>query len=202
MPPETGFGVAAVARLRSGLMQASEPPEPRTVFERAEALRVALADGTGPQLRRCAESLIGLGLGATPAGDDVVAGAAVALHAVCCAERGSRQQAVPSHPDHHTTHTGRRAEPGSQGHNSARLGVLRSVIDDRAAHTAPLSGALLRAAAEGRGVAALRRFIESGLDGRDLDGTLQQLLGVGHSSGYFLAAGALAAAEATLAEQS
>ena len=47
---EAGFGAAAVARLRFELMQASEPPEPRTVFERAEAFRVALADGTGPQL--------------------------------------------------------------------------------------------------------------------------------------------------------
>ncbi len=161
--PGRGLDAAGAAQLRAGLARAPEPSEPSAVFERTEAFGEALMDGAASHVRRSAEALIGLGLGATPAGDDVVAGATVALH----------------------------ADGGSGSRGTACLDVLRSVIDDGVARTAPLSGALLRAAAEGRAVRALRRLIESGPET-----SLRELLAVGHSSGYFLAAGVLAAVQA------
>ncbi len=162
-----GFNPRSVALTRALLSQAAELPEPAAVMERAESFCAALAAGTGPTLRDGAEALIGLGLGSTPAGDDLVAAATATLWAA-------------------------RSGAAAKG----RLEILRAVIEDRSTHTAPLSGALLRAAARGRAAPALRKLVKSLASGHNPERVMQKLLTLGHSSGYFLAAGALAAAEA------
>lgn len=160
-----------VARIGVALTRRARPQEPEAVWERAEAFRGALTRAPGSALRDAAGALIGLGLGATPAGDDMVAAATATL------------AAASSHP--------------GAGHGAEeRLDILAAVIRRRGADTTPLSAALLRGATEGRAIPALRRFVSSLADPGDLDADLDSLVAVGHSSGYFLAAGALAAADA------
>ena len=189
------FDAVTLGRLRAGLAQAPAPLEPAVVSERTAEFTAALIEGTAAELRHCAEALIGLGLGATPAGDDVVAAATATLqarHGSHLQQRGAAvQEPAPESdaPHDDVALPEHRQEP-------APLDVLQSVIDDRAAHTAPLSAALLQAAAQGRAIRALRDFIAAGTGSHNPDSALKRLLAVGHSSGYFLAAGALAAARA------
>ena len=219
------FDAATLGRLRADLAQAPAPLEPAVVFERTEEFTAALIEGTATELRHRAEALIGLGLGATPAGDDVVAAATATLqarHGSHLQPRGAAVQApVPESnvPHDDVALRKHRQEPALRdkasgdptGDGTPRLDdrrgavpmtrprtldVLQSVIDDRAAHTAPLSAALLQAAAQGRAIRALRDFIAAGTGSHNPDSALKRLLAVGHSSGYFLAAGALAAARA------
>ena len=165
-----------VARMRDRLASASAPSEPEAVNGRVSTFCAALLGPPNPALGAAAEAVVGLGLGSTPAGDDVLAGATATLHAVDSAGPAELQGAH-------------------------RLEILRSVVSRRHRRTTPLSAALLQCAAHGRGIRALRQFIAAASTGNGTGDALQGLLAVGHSSGYFLATGALAAATAVLADE-
>ena len=167
----------AVIRLRDQLRASPRPREPAAVFGRVSAFSAALLRPCAQELRQAAEALIGLGLGSTPAGDDVLAAATATL---CGAHRT--------------------ASIRPQG--ARRLEILRAVITRHSVRTTPLSAALLFSAAHGRSIQQLRRLVSAASNGRGTSVALRGLLAVGHSSGYFLAAGALSAAATILADDS
>ena len=76
------LGAAAVAG-RIGVAARALPGAPEQVLAPAAALSRALAGTSPARVADAARALVGLGPGLTPAGDDVVCGALVALAAVC-----------------------------------------------------------------------------------------------------------------------
>ncbi len=124
-----------------------------------------------------ASALVGRGSGLTPAGDDLLAGALAALRAL--------------------------GAPAAE-----LLGDAVELLAPR--RTTRLSAALLRAAADGAVIppaAAVLRALATPGDGqagvpphRDLARATDRLLGVGHTSGWYLAAGLAVGATLALAE--
>jgi Protein of unknown function (DUF2877) len=111
---------------------------------------------------RAVAGLVGLGSGLTPSGDDVLAGAVVALRAL---ERGG--------------------SPGPAGLASdlARATGCRA--------TTALSAALLQDAGRGRCIPELAAFLEAVDRGGDLPPVVSRLVAVGHSSGAAMGHGAI-----------
>lgn len=155
----------AVARL-GALVRARERPDALLPAGAAEHLGAGLARGDA---RATAAALLGRGTGLTPAGDDLVAGALAALRA--------------------------QASPGADDLGAA----VRSLARVR---TTRLSAALLAAADVGavipEAAAVLRalapRAERPGRDGSAgrLEAAVDRLVGVGHTSGWHLAAGLVA----------
>jgi len=136
----------------------------------------ALANGDTAGITEVAVSLLGLGHGLTPQGDDLVAGA-FASHRLIGIAVGSRDA------------------------GGTVDGVAAGVLAVAADRTTALSAALLRHACRGEVADPVGRFIRA-LAGRgDLDAATEALLAVGHSSGAALAAGILAGAEAACEEE-
>lgn len=131
-----------------------------------------------------ASALIGLGPGLTPSGDDVVSGFLVGLHHL----------AVPR-------------EPSRNGH---ALTAARAHVKDRIAgrvlieapvRTTTLSAALLGHAARGHAAAEVTAVLNALSGRRPLSPVLMRLMAVGHSSGYDMACGILAAGRALLGQR-
>ena len=182
----------SVTRLRSGLKQLdallSDAPAPgggtlgralpaaTTAFTRAltPALRSALANAheIDPTARdRCLEaarSLLGLGPGLTPSGDDVLAAVLVTV----CHLLPDLARVV--------------ADIGEDVAALAR------------SHTAPVSAALLSWAACGEGVPGLLTLVDAVGQGGDVTATAENLLRVGHSSGRDLSEGVRAGVRVSL----
>ncbi len=129
-----------------------------------------LRAGHTPDIAESTRALIGLGPGSTPAGDDVVAGAAVTLWAI--QQRGSGTPAARK-----------------------RLAALRSAVDDSLGQTTPLSAELLRCSCDGHAVREFHAFIRHLRRGHSV-AALTALHSIGHTSGPALAIGAVTAFQA------
>ena len=166
-PPRFGADAATARRAQmalNALIAAVPRPEaPPAVWE--AVVRLAAAIETADDVLAAAASLIGLGPGSTPAGDDVLAAAAATLTAVA---------------------------PGGNdtGRIEHTLTRLRAAIADCLDRTTPLSAALLEAAAEGHMIPRLARCLELLMRGEPAGAAVRALCGVGQSSGHFLAIGA------------
>jgi Protein of unknown function (DUF2877) len=121
-----------------------------------------------------ADGLIGRGLGSTPAGDDVVAGALVTLRLLPTAGARRAWQAV----------------------GAALADHVRAVAPAR---TTWLSAALLRHAASGEPLGELADVLTSIAGQRPVTVPVRRLLAVGHTSGADLLTGLLVAARAAAA---
>jgi hypothetical protein len=134
------------------------PPE---VDAGARALEHALAcpgaQGLQGAIEHAVSRLVGLGPGLTPAGDDVLAGALVAV----CAARAH-----------------------------VLIGRLTAAVRPVRSRTTVVSAAFLDHAASGRAVPELGRFVAACARGRADGRVVQDLVGVGASSGAALARGA------------
>jgi hypothetical protein len=123
------------------------------------------------------KSLIGLGPGSTPAGDDVVAGAAATLWAL------GRLNSVAASAA------------------TSRLGAVRAAIESCVSRTTPLSAELLACSYNGHVIDQLQRFVSQCRLGR-VPRCLAGLREVGHTSGTALAAGAVIALQSTYDKES
>jgi hypothetical protein len=156
----TGLDPAAVARLRA-TVRARPCGDALLPAGAAGRLAEQLADG---RHRAAVSELVGRGTGLTPAGDDLLAGALAALRAA--------------------------RSPAADGLGAA----ARALAPGRTSH---LSAALLAAADEGAVVpeaeAVLRALVPAPAAGvavgAAVDRAAGRLLGVGHTSGWHLAAG-------------
>ncbi|HYN73521.1 MAG TPA: DUF2877 domain-containing protein [Nakamurella sp.] len=141
-----------------------------SALESVGAAPVTTTSAAHGPLRDAARRLVGRGLGLTPGGDDVIAGALCGLHATGATRRARALAAV--------------------------------ALDDVTDRTTLLSADLLRLAAQGDAcleiLGVLRTMhrvrdrpgvAESALDRSALDGALDRLLAVGHTSGADLATG-------------
>ena len=168
--PALAASTSAVVRERSAAARLRVDP----VDDRG--LGRALAGGDAPGVVAAAEALLGLGLGLTPQGDDVLAGALAALRLMGGALGRSRPGALVDE-------------------------VAPAVLSAAAGHTTALSASLLRHACRGNVADPVAGFLHV-LTGRgDLDTATETLLAVGHSSGASLAAGILCGAEAACGEE-
>ncbi len=160
----------AARRLRHGAPRAHADAgpgegEPACLGHAVTALEQALESTGSAALRAAAKGLVGLGLGSTPSGDDVLCGALATLAAL---ERGGGASA-----------------PWAK----AVRGALASCCTARPP-TTPLSAELLASAAAGHVLPRLAKAIAGAL-AEDLDAdALAALHDVGHHSGHYLAVGA------------
>jgi len=174
--PATGLAVG-VRDLRAALAVA-RPQLPAVLRGAVEDLEQAAGPGAtqgqpGARVKACADRLLGLGPGLTPAGDDVLAGLMVGwLH--LRGRRGPATQAL-----------------------AAPLGA--HVVATATARTTALSAALLRRAATGAAVDEVHAVLRAVASGAGVDVAVARLLTVGHTSGVALAHGLRVAAETTLA---
>lgn len=170
----TRLDPAAVSALAAAV-RARPPPDSLLPADAVEGLAAGLAAGDP---YRAASALVGRGSGLTPSGDDLLAGALAALRAL----------GAPA------------ADP-----LGAAVGLLAP------GRTTRLSAALLGAAGDGavippaeevlRALAAPRDGQRGAAPHRDLARATDRLLGVGHTSGWYLAAGLAVGAAHFLADQ-
>ena len=179
------------ARLRSAVSAVAPPPEMPGLRRRARAFTEAAASTDSVAIQRAARLLVGLGSGSTPAGDDIVAAALAVSWAF-----KNQADAAPS-----------------RLHDALASAVTPAVLS----RTTDLSAELIRCAAAGHVLRPFQRLLaaaESGPAARpdaesghagpadaDLGLAMAALTSVGSSSGYYLAAGALAALESAAAPQ-
>lgn len=158
-------GARAAARaIESALGHHRPPAEPPAVTRAVASFGDALVR-TPCEALDAARGLVGLGLGSTPSGDDVVAAAAATLASLV---RGRSPLA-----------------PWAVG----ALAALDPVLGAVEASTTPLSAELLALAARGHMLPRLRAVLAAAGHG-DAGKAVDALVAVGHSSGYFLATGA------------
>jgi hypothetical protein len=146
------------------------------LVEAINAAARALAAGGPDEAARTCLTLLGLGPGSTPSGDDAVAGLLLAARAL-----------LP-------------VDGVGDGHGPARsLAALAERVAEAAPHrTTAVSAALLRHAAAGRSVDAVVHAVDVLVDrwaGPHPDDVLRRLLSLGHGSGLDTATGLLAAAD-------
>lgn len=177
------------------------PPHPPGLPAAAEPsladLAAAAQRGDAGAAATAAASLVGVGAGLTPAGDDVVAGALVtwAALASCAPAPGGPPRAAPG-----------RAAPAAGPRWRARVAAVATAVADAAtrdarARTTRVSAALLTHAAQGEAsqpvAAVLRALAGTG----DLTRAAAALAGVGATSGRDLLAGVRLAATAVVHHQ-
>ena len=131
-----------------------------------------LRHGSGREIVNSTRSLIGLGPGSTPAGDDVVAGAAATLWALG------------------------RLKPAAANAATSRLGAVRAAIHCCVSRTTPLSAELLVCSYDGHVINKLQTFVSQCRLGQ-LAPSAAGLREVGHTSGMALAVGAVIALRST-----
>jgi hypothetical protein len=131
-------------------------------------------------------SLLGLGPGLTPSGDDVLAGMLVGLHHLDWTRGAELRRAA-----------GRGQPPASV----VRDTIATRVLVDAPTRTATLSAALLGHAARGEAASEVTAVLNSLCGRRPLSPALMRLLAVGHTSGYDTACGLLAAGRALLGQR-
>ena len=167
-----GAGIAAQSMMAE-LAAITPPDEAQRVYDAVAAFGSSLSDSnSSTRLEIASGDLIGLGLGSTPSGDDVVAGTAAALASI------ARSTSALSAECHQI------------------LGTLKRVIRSSRNRTTALSTELMSCAAHGYAMRRFRRYANSAVYGGDIGGTTSELCGTGRSSGYFLATGAALALKA------
>jgi len=131
-------------------------------------------------------NLLGLGPGLTPSGDDVLAGLLVGLHHL------DWSRGVDS-----ARSTSRLQTPISV----VRDAIATRVLVDAPTRTSTLSAALLGHAARGEAAGEVTAVLNSLCGRRPLSPALMRLLAVGHTSGYDMACGILAAGRVLLGQR-
>lgn len=131
-----------------------------------------------------ASALIGLGPGLTPSGDDVVAGFLVGLHHL----------ATPREPT-------RAGQALTAARAAVRDRIAGRILIEAPVRTTTLSAALLGHAARGHTAAEVTAVLNALSGRRPLAPVLMRLMAVGHSSGYDMACGILAAGRALLGQR-
>ena len=165
-------GIAARSMMTE-LAAIAPPEEAQRVHDAVAAFGAALSDDNSSiRLETAAGDLIGLGLGSTPSGDDVIAGTAAALASI------ARSASVLS------------------AECRRMLDTLKRVIRRSRNRTTALSTELMSCAVHGHAMRRFRRYATSAVCGGDIGGTTSELCGTGHTSGYFLASGAALALKA------
>ena len=155
--------------LEGALARGARPEVPERVWQRVDALASAIEGWPGADLANAMAGTIGLGPGSTPAGDDVICGAAATLAAL-----------------------GRGHDPVA-GWSRGVARALSGALSERLCATTPLSAELLSCGASGYMLPRLANCIERALAGEDVLDAVDALRQVGHDSGYFLATGAAVA---------
>lgn len=155
---------ASARAIESALERHHPPAEPPAVNRAIACFGKALVR-TPRETTDAARGLVGLGLGSTPSGDDVVAAAAATLAALVRGRSPSAPWAVRV------------------------LAALEPVLGAAEAFTTPLSAELLAVAARGHMLPRLRVTLDAAGRG-DAGKEVDALVAVGHASGYFLATGA------------
>jgi hypothetical protein len=152
----------------------ARPDEPDALYDAVRAFGSALGGDSRDGLETATGNLVGLGFGSTPAGDDLIAGAAATLSALAgLAGTGSA---------------------GGLARRCRRLStVVGGVVESSRTRTTPLSAELMACAVHGHALPRFRRLVRLAGDGEDIVDAGRDLLAVGRSSGYFLATGALLA---------
>ncbi len=163
--------IAARAMMRE-LGAVARPDESQVVHDAVAAFRAPLSGNSPTRLETAAHDLVGLGLGSTPSGDDVIAGATATLSAM------ARSAGDLSTECHHMVSTLRRA-------------IRRSCT-----RTTPLSAELMACAVHGYALQRLRRYVTFAVSGGDVGNATSELCATGHTSGYFLATGSALALRA------
>jgi Protein of unknown function (DUF2877) len=176
----TGLDPAAVAALASRVR--ARPNEdallPADAAERV-ADHLATGDLGTDRARAIVATFLGRGTGLTPAGDDLVAGALAALRAAASPSAEALGAAVRELAPTRTT----------------RLSATLLLAADVGA-VIPDAEAVLRALAPGAGAAARAGRADGG---GGLAGATERLLAIGHTSGWYLAAGLAVGAAHALA---
>lgn len=179
LPPSARLGdsielAAAAVRAARPLVQDPVPPGTgspmaRALSERARALLAALAARDPQRLEAAADRLVGLGDGLTPAGDDLLAGLALAL-------------ALP------------RGDHGLGARERCALDSLAAAVTAGAERTGTISLAHLRHALAGRCRERVAQFLAAICAGgpTEISDTARGILSIGHSSGGDIASGILA----------
>ena len=139
--------------------------EPQLVHDAVAAFGEALSGKTPIRLESAARALVGLGLGSTPAGDDVIAAAAATLSAMA------------------------RSEGDLSTECRHMVGTVRSAIRRSCIRTTPLSAELMSCAVDGHALRRLRRYVTLAVSGGDIGDATSERCATGHTSGYFLATG-------------
>jgi hypothetical protein len=163
----------AARSMMSELAGIAAPEEAQCVHDAVAAFGASLCgDNASNRLETTAGDLIGLGLGSTPSGDDVIAGAAAALASIA----------------------------GSTSALSIEcrrlLDTLKNVIRHSRSRTTALSTELMSCAVHGYAIPHFCRYTTSAVFGGDITGATSALCRTGHTSGYFLATGAALALKA------
>jgi Protein of unknown function (DUF2877) len=187
MPPAPPPDATVLARGLSALSSRLAVQQHRLLRVVADGLRRLEAAVRTRDTRIAAEatvSLLGLGQGLTPSGDDVLAGMLVGLHHLDWA-RGNELRPVRGQP------------PASV----IRDTIATRVLVDAPTRTATLSAALLGHAARGEAAGEVTAVLNSLCGRRPLSPALMRLLAVGHTSGYDTACGVLAAGRALLGQR-
>lgn len=165
-------GMAAQSMM-SELAAIDRPKEARRVHDAVAAFGAALCgDDSSIRLETAAHDLIGLGLGSTPSGDDLIAGTAATLASIAGSASALSIEC-------------RRT-----------LGTLKSVIHRSRNRTTALSTELLSCAVHGHAMWRFRRYATCAVSDADISRATLEMCGTGHTSGYFLANGAALALKA------
>jgi len=165
-------GVAARSMM-SELAGIAPPEEAQRVHDAVAAYGASLCgDNASNRLETTAGDLIGLGLGSTPSGDDVIAGTAAALASIAGSTSALSTEC-------------RRL-----------LDILKKVIRRSPNRTTALSTELMSCAVHGYAIPHFGRYATSAVCGGDIAGATSELCRTGHTSGYFLASGAALALKA------
>lgn len=169
----------------------------RVVSDPARRLEAAVRVRDPRAAAEAATALLGIGPGLTPSGDDVLAGMLVGLHHLDWT-RGELPR------------TNESARPavihGRPLHMQVSVAAVRDAIGarvqaDARSRTTTLSAALLTHAAHGEAAGEVAAVLNSLCGRRPLSPALMRLLAVGHSSGFDMACGILAAGRALLGQR-
>ena len=162
----------AARKMAHELNSVGRPDEPQMVHDAVATFEAVLFDDPSTRLENAVHSLIGLGFGSTPSGDDVISGAAATLSAIS-------------------------QSSGDLSTKCCRIvDVLRKVIRHSHTKTTSLSVELMSCAVHGYAPQCLRRYVNFALNDGDISEATSKLCAVGHNSGYFLATGATLALRA------
>ena len=155
----------AAQRMTHELNSIGLPNEPQVVHDAVATFGALLLGDSSTRLENAAHNLIGLGLGSTPSGDDVISGTAATLSAISQSSSDLSTECYRI------------------------VDVLKKVILHSHTKTTSLSVELMSCAVNGYAPQCLRRYVNFALNGGDIGEATSKLCAVGHNSGYFLATG-------------
>ena len=155
----------AARKMAHELNSVGRPNEPQMVHDAVATFEAVLFDDPSTCPENAVRSLIGLGFGSTPSGDDVISGAAATLSAISQSSSDLSTECYRI------------------------VDVLKKVILHSHTKTTSLSVELMSCAVNGYAPQCLRRYVNFALNGGDIGEATSKLCAVGYNSGYFLATG-------------